>query len=478
MKKITLSLFLFIALNNLCFSETINNTGVCYDSVRISNKTTILNPAEIDYEEQKEMLIYRNKNSRDFSSAGFWISKLSNPDKVFFKHSEIEQMNRKILNNGLGTTNITKFSEYFDKTRLTKILKNRLTWITGLPKIVDENGKTVNRKVFEDVQKTIDLNKPFYKVMYAITTKYNEVRILPTDIAAYSSVNSIDIDRLQEESIDLGTPVAVICQTKDKKWSYIFTRNEDGWVKTENLAFTNKSTISKWIKNKEIAVAVLPKVDIFSNKEMTKYHSHIRMGTQLPFISRTRKDRFCVAIPVADEKGNLVLKKGYTSSTGMNKGFLECTQRNILMLAFNHLNSPYGWGGYNGEQDCSGYLGQIFNCFGIFLPETSVQKIKCGFGIDLNTIGDLHKKEKCILQNAIPGLSFLYFPGHIMLYIGQDNDKAYIIHAVWGISKYNKNNEMSTMYINKIIVSDLSLGGDVTSNSFIERMTKLNIIRN
>lgn len=112
------------------------------------------------------------------------------------------------------------------------------------------------------------------------------------------------------------------------------------------------------------------------------------------------------------------------------------------------------------------------------MPETSVQKIKCGEVANLEYIDELDKKEQYIIENAVAGLSFLYFPGHIMLYIGQDNDKAYIIHAVWGISKFNRDNEMSTLYINKVIVSDLDLGGDVTSNSFLERMTKFNIIKN
>ncbi|WP_413853536.1 SH3 domain-containing protein [Candidatus Ruminimicrobium bovinum] len=478
MKNFILIFFFIAFFTNFGFTKNINNTGICYDKVKISKKTKILNPTEIFYTDYKEHLTFKKKNPKEFNSAGFWISKLPNPDKVIFKNSDIASINKKTLNPRFGTTNLLSFSEYFDKTRLTKILRNRLSWITGLKKIFDENGNTVKKKIFEDIHRTIDLSKEAYPVMYAITTKYCEVRVLPTDIPAYSSVNSTEIDRLQEESIDMGTPVAVLCQTKDKKWSYAFSRNQDGWVKTENLAFTTKKIISKWISNKNVTVAVLPKVDVFLKKDMTNYHCYIRMGAQLPFVSKIKKDRVCVAVPCADKRGNLVLKKGFMFLSSINKGYLECTQRNILTLAFRHLNSPYGWGGFNGEQDCSGYLGQIFNCFGIFLPETSVQKIKCGEGFSLENYTDLKLKEKCITENAVAGLSFLYFPGHIMLYIGKDNEKAYIIHAVWGISKYNRDNEMTTLYINRIIVSDLELGGDVTSNSFIERMTKFNIIKN
>ena len=56
-----------------------------------------------------------------------------------------------------------------------------------------------------------------------------------------------------------------------------------------------------------------------------------------------------------------MIQKGYINFKEANIGYVPYTQRNALNLAFNHLNSPYGWGGANGEQDCSGYLGQIFN---------------------------------------------------------------------------------------------------------------------
>ena len=89
------------------------------------------------------------------------------------------------------------------------------------------------------------------------------------------------------------------------------------------------------------------------------------MGTKLPFVSKKGTKTICVKIPTADSNGNLVLENGYLNFKEANIGYLPYTQRNALILAFNHLHSPYGWGGTNGEQDCSGYLGQIFNCFGM-----------------------------------------------------------------------------------------------------------------
>ena len=156
---------------------------------------------------------------------------------------------------------------------------------------------------------------------------------------------------------------------------------------------------------------------------------------------------------------------------------MEYTQRNVLVQAFKHLNSPYGWGGSDGEQDCSGILGQIFNCFGIILPENSAQKIKCGQITTMDRYEDINVKKQKIMENAVPGMSFIYLKGHIMLYIGYEQNEPYILHDVWGLSAFNDDNEPTILYINKTIVSDLNLGDIVNDNSLIERTIKFSILK-
>ena len=278
-------------------------------------------------------------------------------------------------------------------------------------------------------------------VKFAITTKYNDVRLLPTSQKVISSINSKDLDRLQEESIDLGTPVIVLSQTKDKIWCYVVTPTEEGWIKIENLAFTDKKTFNKSVIIEKPVVITDSKADVFIDKEKTKFLEYIRMGTKLPYAGKKGTKSIYVKIPCSDKNGFLITKKGYLNYKDAHIGYLPYTQRNALILAFNHLHSPYGWGGSNGEQDCSGYLGQIFNCFGILLPETSVQKIKCGQVIKLNKKDDDTEKIFSIIENAIPGISFIYLPGHIMLYIGNDNYKPYVIQCIWGVTSFTEKNE-------------------------------------
>ena len=252
---------------------------------------------------------------------------------------------------------------------------------------------------------------------------------------------------------------------------------EEGWVETKNISFTNKATLIDWVNKQNIVVVTNSKADIFADAQRTKFVDYVRMGTTFPYYEEKIKKSYAIKIPTRGKNGNLIFKKAFISKNDVSAGYLAYTQRNVLNLAFKHLNAPYGWGGSGGEQDCSGYLGQIFKCFGIMLPETSTNKIRCGKVFDVKKSGTEKEKNKLILKNASPAISFLYFPGHIMLYIGTENNKPYIIHAIWGLTSYDSRNNKTLNYINRVIVSDLTIGEEVAGNSLIDRVSKLNIIK-
>ena len=389
MKKITFIIYFLVISNIPLIAKSINFTGVCYDKVKISKKTIISNPTPILYNKQTNKLVYNQNIPIHMKSAGYWISKTENPDEIILNEKQIKEFNKQIKSKNVGLRKIEEYNDIVNPDNLQKDLERRLFWLKN-GKYIDINLAKIPKEFFTDVQETIDL--PFINVNFAITTKYCEVRVLPTDIAIYSNPNSLDIDKMQEESIDIGTPVAILCQTKDKEWSYAIMPREAGWIKTENLAFTTKKEITKWNKQKKIAVTTDEKADIFSDKKLKTFIGYVRMGTYFPLKSKN-KDMVIIKIPTADENGNLVISNGYMHRNSVNIGFLTYTQRNVFIQAFKHLNSPYGWGGSNCEQDCSGILGQIFNCFGIILPENSAQKIKCGTIFNIDRYEDISIKK-------------------------------------------------------------------------------------
>ena len=470
---IFISLFLFINV----YADNKKYTGINYNDVILSKKTFILNPVPIFYDKVADKTAFEDTVPKYMKTAGYWISKTDNADKVILSKKEINLLNEKIYQLHLGISKLQNHKDTTELKRLTDIFNKRLSWMANKD-FFNETGDLLLTDYFVNLHDNIDIPQTdTIEIKYAITTKYNDVRVLPTQEKVLSKITSKDIDRLQEESLDIGTPVIVLCQTKDKLWTYVLAPTEEGWIKTENLAFTNKKTFNKWLENKKVTVVTAPKADVFTDKNKTKFLEYLRMGTKLPYVSKKGNDTLCVKIPVCDNNGNLTIQKAYLNANEANVGFLLYTKRNALILAFKHLNSPYGWGGLNGEQDCSGYLGQIFNCFGILLPETSVQKIKCGEVIKFNKNDDNNVKNTSIIQNGVEGISFIYLPGHIMLYIGNENNNSYVIHAIWGLTSYNGQNVKSLNYINRVIVSDLNIGDEVAGNSLMDRVTKFNIIK-
>ena len=473
MKKMFCVIYFLLIFNNFLFAKSINFTGVCYEDVKISKKTTISHPTPIFYNKQTNKLIYNQNFPIYMKSPGFWISKPDKPDGVILNEKQRTQLKEQTKAKSVGLRKIEEYNDIVNPDSLGKNLERRLFWLKN-GKYIGINLNNIPKEFFIDIHNTIDL--PFITVKFAITTQYCEVRVLPTDTAIFSNPNSLDIDRMQEQSIDIGTPVAILCQTKDKEWSYAVTPREEGWIKTENIAFTNKKTIKKWNRNKKIAVTTDVKADIFCDKDLKSFIGFVRMGSCFPLKSKN-KNMVKIQIPTADENGNLVIIDGYMHRNSVNIGFLKYTQRNVFIQAFKHLNSPYGWGGSNAEQDCSGILGQIFNCFGMILPENSAQKIKCGTIFTMERYEDISIKKQKIIEGAVPALSFVYLSGHIMLYIGHENGDPYVLHDVWGVSAFNDNNEKTILYINKTIVGDLNLGDIVTDNSLIERVTKFSILK-
>ena len=151
-------------------------------------------------------------------------------------------------------------------------------------------------------------------------------------------------------------------------------------------------------------------------------------------------------------------------------------RRNIIEQAFKLLNEPYGWGDMFGEQDCSGFICEVFSTFGITLPRNSGTQAKIGdIRGKFNDSTSVNEKINVIKEKGIPGVTLLRKNGHIMLYLGLYNDNPYIIHETWAYPKKLGLKERKIL-INKVVVSDLFLLGENTSaGSPIER---INVITN
>ena len=153
------------------------------------------------------------------------------------------------------------------------------------------------------------------------------------------------------------------------------------------------------------------------------------------------------------------------------------TRRALLDSAFRYIDSPYGFGGQAGGRDCSRFIMDLFESFDLRLPRHSGWQAKAGtFALDVARQSEQQKLRSLELA-AEHGAVLLYFPGHIMLYLGRDEDgRDMAIHALGEYARPCSGGGETVVDVRRTVVSDLELGRGSSRTSFIERLTKLVVI--
>jgi hypothetical protein len=136
---------------------------------------------------------------------------------------------------------------------------------------------------------------------------------------------------------------------------------------------------------------------------------------------------------------------------------VPATAGRLADLADRMLGQPYGWGGLYEQRDCSAMTRDLFAPFGLYLPRNSSEQFRVGKVIPLaGTSGQA--KERAILGGATPMLTLLGAPGHIMLYLGQRDSKALIMHNTWGVKVREPGGDEGFKLIGRCCITTLRPG--------------------
>ncbi|MFH1904662.1 MAG: SH3 domain-containing protein [bacterium] len=403
---------------------------------------------------------------------GYWISKIDNPDKVIMFAEEIEKFNEDNCKRERISGGVIQIDNIMSGKQLSRNILNSIKRIQREKWYTTDNMR-VDNLFFEAIYRNIDLNKIPDKVdaKFALTLCRTNLRVLPTDEIIMSRKNDHDFDRFQDSAIDVGQPLALLLETRDKKWAYVKTEITPGWIHAEDIAISdNKNDIIEYRKAQEFVVATGNKIDIFSDSECKNFLDSAQMGTRFPLMSRSKKEYFTITFPVANKRNKLSFRKAYIPTyEDVHTGYVPYTKRNAINQAFKLLHSPYGWGGMRGERDCSRFIMDIFACFGIRMPRNSSRQARIGREIAK------FDRSTDILKKLPSGISILYMPGHIMLYLGEDNGNYYVIHDTWTYTE-GKWPSRVKKYIGRVVVSDLSLGEYGKTGSLLERLVSVSVI--
>ena len=284
----------------------------------------------------------------------------------------------------------------------------------------------------------------------AITVTQLDLRNFPTDDPLFFDFKKpgegFPFDYLQNSTLHAGVPVMITHATRKGDWLYIVASHAAGWVHPGEIATVAPSQQSELETGTFIAVTVESTPLYFQ----ADFLASAGIGTLL-FLPA---DTAAPAFPQRNTDGTLRMVPVDDDST-FSSWPMRPDAMLLATLGDQLLGEPYGWGGLYGHRDCSSSLRDLFIPFGVWLPRNSSQQARFG------DLLPLPQEEKSIVESigtyGIPFASFVAFPGHIGLYLGQYRGQPIIFQQVWGL-RTPEGNLPGRFIIGRAVISSLAIG--------------------
>lgn len=402
-------------------------------------------------------VLYMPDVTAEMSSASYWSDKVSDPDKVLTSIEQIKELNQQIYAKSSGTRDLSKWS----KTTFNGLEQNELTRsdLTASGRSYanadigwwwDEiNNKWSSRDAMGHIYKPIienGIDPDATEVMqykYAICTTRTCMRGFPTDYPMWDDPTDPDFDYLYHTMIRVNEPLLLLTRSADKNYYLALSQGISGWIPAADVAICKdrEEWLDAWHTDDVLVVYDDKIYTEDSNIAPQTANRKLPMGTRLPLAdesdikgkinNRTAYNNHVVWMPVRNEDGTFKKELALIGENRkVSEGYLPLTTENIMKVAMNQLGDAYGWGGMLGSEDCSGYMRDIYACFGLDLPR-SADRTR---GVLKNwSLSGMSDEQKAAFIRQLPPGTILTFSGHEMMYLGQEGDNLYVISSISNI---------------------------------------------
>lgn len=379
--------------------------------------------------------------SEEMQSSQYWTSKLNDGNNIILTENEIQSFNSDIYKNVSSVVDLSQYGDTLQGTVLTSYIKQ----FTMPAVIYGDNNAIISSETRENIIENLNLQniKTSNNVKFGLTVRKSSVRSFPTDISVYKTNKNDKLDRFQLTGCNACEMVAVLYESKDSLWYFVQTSNYRGWVKKQDIALMqSKEEAVDYVNNKNFIVINSNYISInFKLENSQDFSASYFMGAKIPIVKETDTG-YVVEIPVNDSMGKVEYKNILLNKTlDISKGYLQYTRNNIINQAFKLNGADYDWGDKNNGRDCSSFILSVYRSFGFNLPRDTDEQEKIP--------GKVYSFNQGTLSELKPGAA-IYMPGHVVMYLGKDNGKYYVIQSFLG---YKPNSGDSYVSCYKIAVT-------------------------
>ena len=407
----------------------------------------------------------------DTCTAEFWIRKMPYPDKSIMSNKQITCFNREIRNRQPQVVQdlaVTAQKEIPGESIQAVINEKQFP-----QKLLYHKGQQVEESFYDVLLQEMNLKgiKKCSKVQFAYSIRGTSIRSFPSIVFVTDDPTDNEFDLFQETALDPAEPVIILHQSKSRKWCFIQTSFCRGWVPTADLAVAAaRKTWLDYLRAEHFLVVTGSRLRLGYNSYSPEISEmEFLMGAKIPLAAQNEVPNvvdnqstegcYVVKLPARGKAEELIFKLALIPHVSdVFVGYLPYTKAEVIKQAFKMQGERYGWGGLFKSRDCSAFVRDIYRCFGFQLPRNSREQMLLP-GMTFALVGANRQQRKHLLDQLPPG-SLLFFPGHVMLYLGKYKDEYYVIHA---IAYYGDKKKRDTdgnyvpLPLNAVVVSPLSL---------------------
>ena len=383
----------------------------------------------------------------EMSETSYWTEN----DDLLMTYKEIEELNAlTISSKGTNMYDLKNQPETTDGIALNERIKNSsladasyyLGWTyPGNEKLAEQADYDI---LIENTQNPNPLKEQ--PIKYAVAVRRTELRAFPSDIPIWDDPTDKECDYQYLTSIRVNEPLVITSVSSDGNYYLAKSISCSGWVAAADVALCadKDEWLSAWDFPSEKTLVVYGD-KVYTEMSLSGAQTSnllLTMGTVLELAdienpnelidNRAAYQNYAVWVPIRNEDGSYAKKLTLIPEhADVSAGYLPLTEKNIAKVAFGALGNTYGWGGALLSDDCSGYIRNVYKCFGMELARNTTWQ--SSMPMAKVNMTDMCREERLTVLDALPFGSILFFNGHEMLYLGKENGKYYVISATGNI---------------------------------------------